>query len=90
MLSCSAGHNFGFFHSGKGTDNYGDHSCAMGSYQAMRGYNGPVCWSAGLAGMVGGGDLTSTSQMPAGETSLLYRGMHTLSGSVCNCCKTQL
>jgi hypothetical protein len=69
MLFCPppAGHNFGFLHSGKGADNYGDHSCAMSSYQAMRGYNGPVCWAAGLAGMVGGGDLTSTAQMPAGR-----------------------
>jgi hypothetical protein len=59
-----AGHNIGMLHSGLETDNYGDHSCVMGSWTGLRYYNAPVQWSAGFAGTIAGGDLTSTTQMP--------------------------
>jgi hypothetical protein len=57
----------GLYHSGRGADVYGDHSCVMGSWVGLRHYNAPNAWAAGFATTVAGGDLSSTSQMPAGK-----------------------
>jgi hypothetical protein len=40
-------------HSAQDRDNYGDHSCVMGSFMGLRHYNAPVSWSAGTGDMQG-------------------------------------
>lgn len=59
-------HNIGSRHSRRGTDEYGDAVCAMGSGETC--LNAPQNWRLGWAGAIAGGELY-TSQIPVNSWS---------------------